>query len=82
MEEPIATELLSVVTEQLANSTPVGTFAVGDDGNRMVLLTGAGDPFMLSRLKDGTFYWSEDDGMRLWEPTGEVAEALDALFAK
>ncbi|MEO7588418.1 MAG: hypothetical protein ABIS84_10385 [Arachnia sp.] len=80
-EVAIPAELLAQINTGIA-SAPLGVPAVAPDGDSIVLLTKAGDPFVLYRLEDGTFYWSEGEYARLWTPMAGTAEALTPLFGK
>ncbi|RMB62043.1 hypothetical protein [Tessaracoccus antarcticus] len=80
-EAAIPAELLAQINTGIA-SAPLGVPAVAPDGDSIVLLTKAGDPFVLYRLEDGTFYWSEGEYARLWTPMAGTAEVLTPLFGK
>lgn len=69
------------ITDQLAAATsdPGGS---GPGTESLVLLTEAGDPFVIYRQDDGTFQWPNGESSQNWAPTGAVAEALTALFGE
>ncbi|MDO5736830.1 MAG: hypothetical protein Q4P15_10185 [Propionibacteriaceae bacterium] len=79
VEEPIPANLLPQMVAQMAKA-PLAVVDAGTDGRSIVLLSSAGDPFMISHLEDGTYYWSDGDDARVWTPTGDVAAALTPLF--
>ncbi len=71
--------LVSEIATQLAEA-PLEPADIGFDGDSIVLMTTAGDPFVLQHQGDGTFVWSKDESTGVWKPTGTTAETLESVF--
>lgn len=80
-EVQLPADLVQQVAEQMV-SVPLEPVQFQPDGDSLVLMTTAGDPFVLSHQEDGTFHWLDGDYARAFTPIDEAAEALAALFEK
>ena len=78
-EVPLDEDILALAAGQFADA-PTVPMEFAPDGQTIVLLTPEGDPFVLERLEDGSFYWPDGEYARVWTPSGKAADAMAALF--